>query len=118
MATTARGRWFGLISRPPQSDLRKDSDGLPMVRRRVVVSGSVQQVGFRMACTRRAIELGLTGSVRNLDDGTVQAVFQGPQVKVDQMISWCRTGPRLATVRSVDVSDEPLVDADVFEIVS
>ena len=77
------------------------------VRRRVVVHGLVHGVGFRASCARRARALGLAGSVRNCFDGTVEAVFEGNDGSVAEMIEWCRNGPPLARVSAVEVSDEP-----------
>lgn len=80
--------------------------GLGVVRRRVVVRGAVQGVGFRASCARRAEALGLAGSVRNRPDGTVEAVFEGDPDAVDSMVAWCRGGPPMARVAGVEVSDE------------
>ena len=76
------------------------------VRRRVVVGGRVQGVGYRESCRRQAERLGLAGWVRNRADGSVEAVFEGPAESVDAAVSWCREGPRWAAVRSVDLYDE------------
>ena len=67
----------------------------------VVISGLVQGVGFRHATYRKALELGLRGWVRNLPDGTVEAVFQGDRAALDHMRSWCRHGPGLSRVDNV-----------------
>ena len=81
-----------------------------MARRvRVRVAGRVQGVFYRTSCASRARELGLGGSVRNLPDGRVEAVFEGPDAAVDQMVTWCRIGPELAVVDAVEVvSQEPI----------
>lgn len=80
-------------------------------RARVVVSGRVQGVFFRVTCAERARELGLGGSVRNLPDGSVEAVFEGQEDAVDAMVGWCRTGPPLARVDRVEVvPEEPVGD--------
>jgi acylphosphatase len=92
------------------------AEGPPIVRRRVVVSGRVQGVGFRFACAREAGRLGLAGWVRNRADGTVEAAFQGPPPEVDLMVAWCAKGPTLARVRHTDVSEELLADAQRFEL--
>jgi acylphosphatase len=86
------------------------------VRRRVLVSGRVQGVGFRMACAREAGAAGLAGRVRNLPDGRVEAVFEGPVAAVDALVAWCRLGPRSAAVRDVRVADEPLTGASGFAV--
>jgi acylphosphatase len=78
-----------------------------VVRRRVLVSGRVQGVGFRVSCARTARQAGVAGFVRNLPDGRVEAVFEGPPAAVEQMVAWCRRGPALARVARVEVREEP-----------
>ncbi len=73
------------------------------VRAEVVVSGRVQGVWFRGTTYDQARALGLTGWVKNRWDGAVEAVFEGPRSKVQQMVAWCYRGPRLARVESVDL---------------
>ncbi|MCS6788328.1 MAG: acylphosphatase [Aigarchaeota archaeon] len=77
-----------------------------MVRAHVWVSGRVQGVFFRANAKRVADELGLSGWVRNLPDGRVEAVFEGPEEAVLKAVEWCRRGPPLAVVERVDVSWE------------
>jgi acylphosphatase len=86
------------------------------VRRRVLISGRVQGVGFRVACAREAAAAGLAGRVRNLPDGGVEAVFEGPGPQVDALVAWCRRGPRGAVVRDVRVHDEAVTGASGFTI--
>ena len=76
------------------------------IRVYVLVSGKVQGVFFRASTKKRADELHLTGWVRNLDDGRVEAVFEGEQEKVDNMVEWCRKGPNYADVKDVQVISE------------
>ncbi|MFB3738245.1 MAG: acylphosphatase [Candidatus Velamenicoccus archaeovorus] len=78
-----------------------------MRRARVLVSGRVQGVFFRASCAARARELGLAGEVRNLPDGRVEAVFEGPDADVETMIAWCRRGPEWAQVDEALVTEEP-----------
>ena len=73
-----------------------------MVRYRVLVSGRVQGVFFRETCRRRALEHGVNGWVRNLPDGRVEAVFEGPASDVHSLVEWMRHGPDLAVV--VDIA--------------
>ena len=87
-----------------------------VVRRRVVVEGRVQGVGYRVSCARQAATAGLAGAVRNLPDGRVEATFEGPAASVDQLVAWCRRGPSSARVRSVRVHDEPPTGATGFLI--
>ena len=77
-----------------------------MVRYRVLISGQVQGVNFRAACQRMAWQRGVTGWVRNLDDGRVEAVFEGPATAVQPLLDWARHGPRLAVVAGVAVQAE------------
>lgn len=78
------------------------------VRRRTVVRGRVQGVGFRASCGREATRLGLAGSVRNLPDGSVEVVAEGPADAVAELIAWCRQGPRFAQVDHASTTEEPV----------
>ncbi len=79
---------------------------VPVVRRRVLVSGRVQGVWFRDTCRREAAARGVAGWVRNLADGRVEAVFEGRPDAVAAMIDWCRRGPPRARVVGVEIHDE------------
>lgn len=81
--------------------------GTSQVRRRAWVSGRVQGVNFRNAAKQVADQLRVTGWVRNLEDGRVEAVLEGPREAVQQMITWCTRGPPAARVEKVDVASEP-----------
>ncbi len=70
-------------------------------RQRVVIAGHVQGVWFRESCRRQAEALSVRGWVRNRDDGTVEAVFEGARADVEAMIAWCQVGPPHALVTSV-----------------
>lgn len=73
------------------------------------ITGRVQGVGFRMATVREAHSLGVTGWVRNLEDGSVEALLQGPHEAIDTMLSWLHVGSRAArvdTVQTREVHDE------------
>ena len=73
--------------------------------RHVVVRGRVQGVGYRAWAENMADRLGLEGWVRNRRDGTVEAVFAGPDQTVASAIEACRNGPRGAHVDTVDVAE-------------
>jgi acylphosphatase len=75
-------------------------------RRRVVVHGFVQGVGFRFAVEREARSRGASGWVRNRPDGTVEAVFEGEPEDVEALVDFCRRGPRGAEVERVEVEAE------------
>lgn len=74
-----------------------------MVRAHILISGRVQGVFFRSTMKEVADELGLKGWVRNLPDGRVEAVVEGPRDKVEELIRWCHRGPPLARVKEVAV---------------
>jgi acylphosphatase len=76
------------------------------VRRRVVVHGYVQGVGFRYAVERSARTRGVAGWVRNHADGTVEAVLEGEREAVERLVELCREGPRGAVVDRVEVTEE------------
>jgi acylphosphatase len=77
-----------------------------MIARRIVVAGRVQGVGFRQAMVAAAQASGVAGWVRNRGDGSVEAMVQGEAETVQALIAWCRRGPALARVDSVEVSDQ------------
>jgi acylphosphatase len=83
------------------------------MRRRVLVRGEVQGVFFRDSTRKEAESRGVAGWVRNRDDGSVEAVFEGPADAVDAMVEWCRSGPSRADVEDMDVSVED--DSDGLE---
>jgi acylphosphatase len=75
----------------------------------VRVKGVVQGVGFRLATVREAHALGVKGWVANLDDGSVEALLQGPANQLDRMLAWLRHGPPAARVTEV-TSEERATD--------
>ena len=74
------------------------------------VCGSASRVG------PRPTRLGVTGWVRNRDDGRVEAVFEGPDAAVDRIVAWCHDGPRSAVVEAVEVAVEPVVGEAGFSV--
>jgi acylphosphatase len=68
----------------------------------VIISGYVQGVFFRASTRDTASGLGLTGWVRNLSDGNVEAVFEGPKAQLKQVVQWCLRGPAGARVIKVE----------------
>lgn len=76
------------------------------IRRRVLIKGRVQGVGFRWSCLRMAEAEGLAGWCRNLPDGRVEACFEGDPAAVDRAVEWCRSGPSSAIVTSIDATLE------------
>jgi acylphosphatase len=82
----------------------------------VLVSGRVQGVAFRYYAQDRAVELGLTGWVRNLSDGRVELRIQGAADALESMTDWLHRGPPAARVRSVVVSEHPAEGFQGFQI--
>lgn len=86
-------------------------------RAHVFVEGRVQGVFFRAETKKIAEDYGLTGWVRNLPDGRVEAVFEGSEAAVGRAVLWCREGPAFATVTGLELKDEPFSGAfDTFFI--
>ncbi len=77
--------------------------GAEVVRLRAVVHGRVQMVGFRAFVIQHAGDAGLSGTVRNEPDGTVEAVLEGPRPQVERMLDLLREGPSHARVERVDI---------------
>jgi acylphosphatase len=77
-----------------------------VVRRRVIVHGRVQGVGFRLAVARSADSRAVRGWIRNRSDGTVEAVFEGAREQVESLVELCRKGPRGAAVARLEVVEE------------
>ncbi|HUH65068.1 MAG TPA: acylphosphatase [Syntrophales bacterium] len=77
-----------------------------MKRMHVIISGRVQGVFFRAYTRETAVHLKLKGWVRNLGDGSVEAVFEGDDKNVESMLEWCRKGPPHAVVKNVEATAE------------
>jgi len=82
----------------------------------VLISGRVQGVSFRDATRSQAEQLGLSGWVRNTQDGQVEATFEGDADTVRQMIDWCESGPSSADVEDVSVENEQPEGLSGFEV--
>ncbi len=74
------------------------------VRARILISGKVQGVFFRQSILVEAQSLEVTGWVRNLIDGRVEAVFEGEEHEVKMLVNYCREGPSAAKVTNLDVT--------------
>lgn len=72
----------------------------------MVIAGRVQGVFFRGELRRRAQSLGVSGCVRNVPDGTVEAILEGDEEPVETLVGWCRRGPSGARVDDVRVEGE------------
>ncbi len=85
-------------------------------RARVIVRGHVQGVFFRSDARDRAQSLRVAGWIRNVPDGTVEAVFEGEPERVESMVEWCRRGPSGAQVKDLDVDWEEPSGASGFVV--
>jgi acylphosphatase len=101
------------VERPSGYKTRSDAQA----RLSAVVRGRVQGVSFRYYTQRRATELGLTGTVRNLWDGSVEVIAEGPRRDVEELLALLRIGPQAAFVTGVDVEwAAPLGELERFEV--
>ena len=80
------------------------------------IYGKVQGVWFRAHTKDMADKLGIKGWVRNVPDGSVEAVFEGDDESVEKIIEWCHRGPPLARVEGVEVEYEEPRGEEKFEI--
>ena len=76
----------------------------------VVISGIVQGVWFRASTKDKAKQLGITGWVRNTFKGNVEAVFEGEEELIKEMLKWCEKGPPHARVENVVVKNQDTIN--------
>ncbi|HHI01087.1 MAG: acylphosphatase [Thermococcus sp.] len=90
---------------------------MEIVRAHLKIYGRVQGVGFRWSMQREARKLGVNGWVRNLPDGSVEAVVEGERERVEALIGWAHEGPPWARVTRVEVKWEPPKGEKGFRVV-
>lgn len=73
----------------------------------LLISGKVQGVYYRASTQEKAESLGVAGYARNLPDGRVEVVAEGPEDRLEALRQWCYDGPPAAKVDSIDTSDAP-----------
>ena len=86
-----------------------------MKRAHIFIHGDVIMVGFRYFIRNKALLLGLNGWIKNIDD-KVEAVFEGPEDKIMQIIRLCEKGPITSKVDKIDVKYEKPENLNGFEI--
>jgi len=96
----------GVVRSRPGEPQGRGCDPEGVIRRRVVVHGFVQGVGFRVSLARAADSRGVAGWVRNRPDGAVEAVLEGEPAAVGSVVRWCGDGPRGAEVSEVETFAE------------
>jgi acylphosphatase len=79
---------------------------MTMARLHLLIRGDVQGVFFRANTKGKADELGVTGWVRNCEDGSVECVAEGEKEKLERLLEWCKKGPSGANVSGVDEKSE------------
>lgn len=82
----------------------------------VIITGSVQGVGYRQFVKSNARKLGLYGWVRNNEDGSVESVLQGDKSNIDQLLALCKKGPFLAEVKDIIIHEEPGTPFNFFSV--
>jgi acylphosphatase len=87
-----------------------------VVRRRVTVDGLVQGVWYRASAEREAVRLGLAGLARNLNDGRVEMIVEGPANAVDAFVAWARIGPPRAHVTGIEIEGQAPTGARGFRV--
>lgn len=83
---------------------------------KIKITGRVQGVWYRASTERKAKELGLCGFVKNEPDGSVYAEAEGTDEQLKKFITWCKSGPPLAKVNSVDIESGQIVGFPDFEV--
>lgn len=82
----------------------------------LLIKGMVQGVYFRVRAKEKALQLGLTGWIRNRRDGDVETVATGDLEQIDAFIDWCKTGPSDAVVKEVAVKEMEEENFNSFSI--
>lgn len=85
------------------------------MRKHIAISGRVQGVGFRYFLKKNADSLNLSGWARNLQDGRVEAFFEGSESAVEQMLALCNEGPRAAVVTGIDFLETESIHQPEFK---
>ncbi len=87
------------------------------IHKEIIVSGLVQGVSFRVYTCKQATRLGITGTVKNLNDGSVAIVAEGEPIAMEEFVAWCRRGPAMASVEQLQEQEGPVQGYDDFTIV-
>jgi len=74
-----------------------------VTRAELLITGRVQGVFYRASAQQEGMRLGLLGEIRNLPDGGVEAIVEGPRDRIEEFVEWCKRGPPSAEVENVRV---------------
>jgi acylphosphatase len=80
------------------------------------ITGKVQGVWFRKHTQEKACELGITGTIENITDGSVLIVATGTEIQLQLFTNWCKTGPSKAKVETITIEELPFLPFSLFEI--
>lgn len=80
------------------------------------ITGKVQGVYFRQSTMEKAMQLGVTGKVRNMRDGSVELTATGEHTQLQSLVQWCHEGPGRARVDHVTTTAVPLQEFEKFVI--
>lgn len=83
----------------------------------ITISGKVQGVFYRQSSKQKALELHISGEVRNMPDGRVAIKATGTKEQLDEFVHWCRQGPPAAVVTGVEIKELPLQSFNYFTVV-
>ena len=83
---------------------------------RLIIGGKVQGVFFRQSAKEKAVHLGITGTVRNLQDGSVEIIATGTPEQLEQLTQWCNHGPPKAVVTNIKSTPLPLQPFQNFTV--
>lgn len=83
----------------------------------LIIKGKVQGVYFRQSTKQKALELNITGWIRNTPDNTVEAFAQGDEERMQIFIAWCHEGPPAARVSEVIATEAPIDESSSFIII-
>lgn len=86
------------------------------IHRTLRITGKVQGVWYRKNAVDKGSELGLSGTARNMDDGSVAIEVEGPAPDVEAFIAWCWQGPPLARVEAVTISEGTVTELKGFHV--
>ena len=83
----------------------------------IIIKGKVQGVFYRQSAKEKAMELGITGQIKNLPDGRVYIIATGETDRLNKFAEWCKKGPARAIVSGIETRSEPLKNFDTFSII-
>lgn len=85
---------------------------------RIYIYGTVQGTFFRIFVKKNADDLNLKGYVRNKEDGSVEAWFEGDSKDIERMIELCKKGPEHSIIKRLDIIEESLQGLKEFKIIN